>query len=169
MARGREAGFSTRQGDFATCNKCRRSLASARFRTRTVGDHTYLRSTCKECEKPIVSRAVRAWQKRNPERLREASRRYRVTHPGRELARHTRRQAAIETGNVSDEQLQDLFLVWEYSCAYCGSPHRLTFDHVMPLARGGEHTIANIVPACRSCNSSKKDRTPEEWRAHGIA
>jgi hypothetical protein len=37
-------------------------------------------------------------------------------------------------------------------------------DHVKPLEQGGADNITNLVPACRSCNASKKDRTPEQWR-----
>jgi 5-methylcytosine-specific restriction endonuclease McrA len=29
----------------------------------------------------------------------------------------------------------------------------------VPLSRGGSHTASNIVPACRSCNSSKGARS----------
>ncbi|HWQ68475.1 MAG TPA: HNH endonuclease, partial [Patescibacteria group bacterium] len=32
-----------------------------------------------------------------------------------------------------------------------------------PLSRGGETQPGNVVPACTSCNSSKKDRSPLEW------
>jgi hypothetical protein len=37
-------------------------------------------------------------------------------------------------------------------------------DHVVPLEQGGANDISNLVPACRSCNASKRDRTPEQWR-----
>jgi 5-methylcytosine-specific restriction endonuclease McrA len=37
-------------------------------------------------------------------------------------------------------------------------------DHVVPLSRGGTHSDSNLVPCCRSCNSSKSDRLTEEWR-----
>ncbi len=34
-------------------------------------------------------------------------------------------------------------------------------DHV--LARGGLDDLANLVPACTSCNKQKSDRTPPVW------
>lgn len=53
-------------------------------------------------------------------------------------------------------------------CAYCGkqmNPFRdFTIDHVDPRCRGGEHTLDNFVGCCRSCNSSKGGRRPEEWQ-----
>lgn len=51
----------------------------------------------------------------------------------------------------------------EYRCRYCGpTAAPLAVDHVMPFSRGGQNTHDNLVAACKSCNSRKKDRTPEE-------
>lgn len=49
-------------------------------------------------------------------------------------------------------------------CAYCGESKPLERDHVVPLSRGGRHALANILPACRQCNQSKKDKFLVEWR-----
>lgn len=49
------------------------------------------------------------------------------------------------------------------ACLYCGGPGG-TVDHVVPLSRGGQHAEGNLVPACRSCNSSKMDKLLVEWR-----
>jgi len=43
-------------------------------------------------------------------------------------------------------------------CAYCGK-HADTTDHVWPRSRGGDDHSNNLVPACRSCNSSKGNRS----------
>ena len=32
-----------------------------------------------------------------------------------------------------------------------------TVDHVVPLSKGGEHTLANVRCCCLGCNSSKQD------------
>jgi len=54
-------------------------------------------------------------------------------------------------------------------CRYCGQkvnwhdrrgPSGGTYDHVIP---DGGNTLENVVVCCRSCNSSKGGRTPEEW------
>ncbi len=47
-------------------------------------------------------------------------------------------------------------------CAYCGS-EATTWDHIVPVAQGGQTTPGNIVPACATCNSSKKDREVFSW------
>ena len=50
-------------------------------------------------------------------------------------------------------------------CLYCGKQFPvsyLTRDHIMPASRGGLSVWENCVTACRDCNQSKDDRTPEE-------
>ena len=50
-------------------------------------------------------------------------------------------------------------------CHFCQQlvgANNLTMDHLVPLARGGKSTRGNIVPACQSCNQSKKLTTPVE-------
>ncbi len=50
-------------------------------------------------------------------------------------------------------------------CAYCGSHYSegdLTVEHITPVSRGGRHEWTNVVTACRSCNTRKGNRRPEE-------
>lgn len=48
-------------------------------------------------------------------------------------------------------------------CQYCGQPAPdLTLDHVVPRSRKGPTSWDNVVACCRTCNSRKRDRTPEE-------
>lgn len=49
----------------------------------------------------------------------------------------------------------NLFLRDEFCCQYCGSRGELTFDHVVPRARGGVTSWENVVAACSRCNLSK--------------
>jgi len=57
-----------------------------------------------------------------------------------------------------------------WCCAYCGKERRkdLTMDHLDPVVKLGAraaHVRGNIVPACRSCNSRKRDRPLEVFCA----
>lgn len=59
---------------------------------------------------------------------------------------------------------QSVFERDNFTCQYCGKiPPSLDCDHVIPLSRGGESKMENLVAACPSCNRSKNARTPEEW------
>ncbi len=53
----------------------------------------------------------------------------------------------------------------DHRCQYCGGsfpPGQLTFDHVIPVARGGRKAWDNIVTCCIPCNRRKGDHLPEE-------
>ncbi len=52
-----------------------------------------------------------------------------------------------------------------FRCQYCGGPAE-SIDHVIPRARGGQHSWDNVVAACRKCNSSKEDRLVHEIGFH---
>ena len=49
---------------------------------------------------------------------------------------------------------------WDYKCAYCGSEHNLTLDHIVPRSKGGSNHINNVLCACKSCNA---DKAHTEW------
>jgi 5-methylcytosine-specific restriction endonuclease McrA len=49
-------------------------------------------------------------------------------------------------------------------CAYCGAADRpLQKDCLLPISRGGRYTLANVVPACGSCNASKCNTEVTTW------
>ena len=47
-------------------------------------------------------------------------------------------------------------------CAYCEAT-ATTWDHIVPVARAGKTEAGNIVPACSSCNSSKRTKSLASW------
>jgi len=51
---------------------------------------------------------------------------------------------------------------FNYCCAYCLKHEsivgKLSQDHIVPISKNGDHSTENIVPACKSCNSSKNNR-----------
>ncbi len=53
----------------------------------------------------------------------------------------------------------NLFLRDEFCCQYCGARGDLTFDHVVPRARGGVTSWQNVVAACSRCNLAKGSRS----------
>ncbi len=90
---------------------------------------------------------------------------YSLQHPGKARCRWQRRRARLLNAPINDFTVADWKLVLEHyhhRCAYCGTNDKLTQDHIIPLSRGGWHTISNIVPACLSCNCKKGARTPSE-------
>ena len=65
--------------------------------------------------------------------------------------------------DLSTEQWEALRIAWT-GCAYCGSTSAaLQRDCVLAISRGGRYTLENVVPACRSCNTSKCNEEVTTW------
>ncbi len=79
--------------------------------------------------------------------------------------RHKARKRHAPGAGVTRHQWQDILEEYGHRCAYCARQGKLTMDHVEPLSKGGHHDVANVVPACRECNSSKCDRNILQWLA----
>lgn len=78
----------------------------------------------------------------------------------------------LKRGLVGDLTAQDWMNALQYfdrHCAYCGATGHLEKEHVIPVTAGGGFTRSNIVPACRSCNQSKKARLLHEWFKYSAA
>lgn len=76
--------------------------------------------------------------------------------------RRKRRMGRVEH-DLTAEQWLALVQAWG-GCAYCGandpSPQK---DCMLPISCGGRYTLANVVPACRSCNASKCNTEVTTW------
>ncbi len=100
----------------------------------------------------------RAWMKANPEKNRGYVNRRRAL------------ELAATVGEVDYGQVIERDGMWCYLCrkdiAALGDLH---IDHVVPLSRGGEHSMANLKPTHGRCNQRKKDKLPEEldWYVAG--
>ena len=65
--------------------------------------------------------------------------------------------------DLTDEQWAALQTAWG-GCAYCrATAGSFQKDCVLPISRGGRYTLANVVPACRSCNTSKCNDEVTAW------
>ena len=65
--------------------------------------------------------------------------------------------------DLTDDQWDGLTLAWS-GCAYCGKDDgALQKDCMLPISRGGRYTLANVVPACGSCNASKCNIEVTTW------
>jgi 5-methylcytosine-specific restriction endonuclease McrA len=79
--------------------------------------------------------------------------------------------AMVDDGTLTGPAIRSLFASAK-QCRYCERPMRSkdkTLDHVIPLSRGGMHSIHNAAIACHSCNTGKGGRTPEEWRSGTVS
>lgn len=109
---------------------------------------------------------AKEWKNRHPERAKEQRRQWTAANRGKVKAfaaayEFRRRSLLAQVRNdLMSEQWEAIRRMYKYRCAYCGRKKPLTQDHITPVSKGGEHTLTNIVPACRSCNSSKNAGKP---------
>lgn len=80
----------------------------------------------------------------------------------RYAARRKRRMAQV-VHDLTDAQWAALVAAWG-GCAYCAATGvALQKDCLLPISRGGRYTLANVVPACGSCNASKCNTEVTTW------
>lgn len=113
----------------------------------------------------------------NEYRVKEAE--YRKSKRGKENIRrknHKRRTMKGATKHDFNQQDWDRALdYFGHKCAVCHRPESnelyIVMDHWKPLSKGGDTTVANIIPLCHSkrgssamgCNNRKWHRLPHDW------
>lgn len=70
---------------------------------------------------------------------------------------------AAKVHDLTATQWSALKVAWG-CCAYCGAiGTSLQKDCVLPISRGGRYVVGNVVPSCRSCNTSKCNAEVTSW------
>lgn len=123
----------------------------------------------KENPEKATARVIK-WRMVNSERNRAEIAKWKKANPDKVAVSFSKRRAAKYANTPISEMLTStewLAILAEVNghCAYCDKEAKLTLDHVIPLSKGGKHSKDNVVAACAHCNSSKGDRTLEEWKS----
>lgn len=87
---------------------------------------------------------------------------YRLYHRQKSKRRKAQMRDSVAI-QVTGCQIRARFAQFDHCCAYCGACGELHIEHVVPISKGGGHALGNIVPACETCNYSKRDHQPEPW------
>lgn len=137
-----------------------------------------LNARCKDCEKLRHKKDYKAnknynikWARQyrqdNYERRLEIEResrqknkeKYRPSKNARQRVRNK-----ILTGNQYLILNKELRKIYSSPCFKCGSTENQSLDHIIPISRGGNHSVGNIMTLCFSCNASKNAKLLVEWR-----
>lgn len=180
-AKERQRAYSAQ---WAKDNRAAKRLTARAFRQRHLEQE---RARCREWGKanPEKVRAKRRlYCQRHPERVKAQGAKWRAENKEKTKANSrrwvernvalkrekTRRRSALKRAQrrralvpVLATQLEHLLSSYKGRCAYCGAQERLTIDHVLALSVGGLDEIANVVPACKSCNSKKGTSQVDLW------
>lgn len=119
----------------------------------------------KDIEKSRRNRRIRVrkWYSNNSEKAIEATKNWNIRNPhSKRISEQKRRSAKINAGIFKISEKEILKII-KSPCVACGSYDKITMDHIIPLSRGGKHSIGNLQPLCFSCNASKNNRVMTEW------
>lgn len=76
---------------------------------------------------------------------------------------HRRRHLEASDVQLTVEDYKFIYTKFDNKCFNCGLDHDLTFDHHIPLSKGGKLERDNTVLLCHLCNSTKADQDPETF------
>lgn len=147
------------------------------------------RPRCLAC----ANRRTRAWRKANPDKARadkrRQERRFRTERRDEYNAKRRqkrngalsaaavrRRKMWLTAGDVTAAQLRAIYERDGGCCRYCrqivyprfNALDPRGFDHVVPRAKGGQHTASNIVTCCGICNAAKSSALLDELKKAGV-
>lgn len=117
----------------------------------------------------------RASQLRRRAEVTEYHRAWRTENRGKWLATISRRKARKLGADAGDSEGCKRFFsyastVAKVACYWCGKnvpKAQRHVDHIIPLARGGAETEANLCVSCANCNLRKHAKDPIEFAGQG--
>lgn len=177
-----------------TCTRCKERLPNTSFhKDKRATDG--LRAMCKKCriehvkdwyQENVDERRTKQTARRRAnvevERKKDNERYERDREKRIALAtEHSHRRKARKLNTVVEKGISILALKKRHGtkCYYCSKEmdfnkgvgrkfnnDMATIEHLIPLARGGEHTFTNTVLACRFCNISRGAKSQEEFEEY---
>jgi 5-methylcytosine-specific restriction endonuclease McrA len=172
---------------YKTCSKCKQTLSLESY-SRQSKSKDGLQFQCKTCKKIGNRETMKKWREKNPQLHRDRNKKSRDADKQRATAARARsyqknkqkenqssrlyyqrfpekyREAASLRNRkklvngiffVSASELKKLY---SSTCALCASADSIEIDHIVPISKGGSHSIGNLQPLCRPCNRSKSDK-----------
>jgi len=173
------------------CKGCEETKSAADFYKKPSGKGG-LTARCKECLKaddraawaanPEKSRALcRKWKaanlelshtaaiayrENNCEKIRVSDRERYAANPEKAILKNLLRRARKKGCEVRTVTAKDYRRIMSAPCYLCLIAPSTTEEHIIPLSRGGRHSIGNLLGACQPCNSRKGTKTLIEYRAY---
>jgi 5-methylcytosine-specific restriction endonuclease McrA len=154
-------------GKSVTCKECAKQRA--RLWTKNNPEKALENSRKqyhKDIDKSRKNRAarVRKWYAANPEKGRASASRWKKNNRDTATAYENSRRAKKAGAGMYVVSPKDLRRLMSSSCVNCGAREKISIDHIIPIARGGRHSVGNLQTLCTPCNSSKNDKTMIEWK-----
>lgn len=111
-----------------------------------------------------VARKSREWVAKNRDKRKATS----IAHSGKRRA--TIRLSPAPENKLITSFCEQVKVARSIRCRWCRKPvpkNQREIDHIIPLAKGGAHTLSNLCCACSKCNRRKSAKMPEEFTGQG--
>jgi len=162
-------------------NKHKKYLMDKKYREQNKEKLSKKQKEYRENNKEIIAKKQKEYRSKNRKKLDRQKKEYRETEKGKIVKtnsenkrRFLKRQDSDNTiplGNrhyPSSEVLIKMLKQQDNKCIYCKCEisHKLSnihLDHIVPLNKGGIHSIHNVQWLCDTCNISKSDKDPIEF------
>ena len=151
---------------------CRRHYKQSRYLARIDIEKANRRANYEANKSTYKARAA-AWSSANPERRKEIRLASVARNPMTSERSSLKRRATKKKAYVESFTSEDVIAKYGTDCHLCGdpidlgAPRRIGYegwetglhlDHVIPLSRGGEHSLSNCRPSHGLCNVRKGNR-----------
>jgi len=144
--------------------KDKRLVAQKQRRENNLEQVRAIESKSQAKNKEKRNKSASEWAKRNPFKRKQYARDWQIRNKEMVINGSHRRRAKIRRATIGQVTKHDIQALLRRPCIYCGDKSE-QIDHVIPLARGGSHSIGNLSPACRRCNQTKGALLVIEWKA----
>lgn len=145
-----------------TCGSCGKTKTHSEFtKNKSAKDgYRYACNLCRSIYRTVINRAVETEYRKRYHRNNKIKAPKRTCNRFKQHARIAKNLSLM--CDLTEHQWQETLRSCDFKCVYCGSKWE-SYDHFVPLSKGGGFEINNIVPACSSCNSAKHNKSPFEF------
>jgi 5-methylcytosine-specific restriction endonuclease McrA len=155
----------------------RKQAAYAKHRRKTDPENAYapLRKY-RATHRLLVREREKQRRLLHPERHKAAHKKWRLKNGWRLKLNRAKYRALKMAATVNLAGIKEFVAaIKSKAFAHCYYCERRTptadihFDHIVPLSKGGAHSVENLCVACAHCNHSKHNKALSEWARTNIA
>lgn len=164
-----------------TCKQCIKDKQAAYYKRNSEKIKSYVKKwreenpeKCKHYHKEYAEKYSEKERERHRikskniprEKQLERERRYGSKYPEKIREKQHRRRVRKRNNGEFLILKKELRKILSMPCQNCGVKENITLDHIIPISRGGRHSVGNLQALCRACNASKRNKLQIEWRAY---
>jgi 5-methylcytosine-specific restriction endonuclease McrA len=158
---------------YKTCRSCNESKPVLDF-YKQCNSNDGLRVSCKKCFNVVRKRSYQKnktkaaeygnlYRLTNQEKIKSAQAQWRINNKEKAMIGVHLRRARLRDAKRFTVTKADVKKIMSNNCLYCGKPSE-HLDHIVPISRGGLHSVGNFAPSCANCNRSKSNKFITEWK-----